>query len=1440
MPINSLGTEAPVSYIDEVRREDYPLRKKNRALELSIVTGKDPNEIAQATEMGDTSVIVESKEVVKPSQDRLLNNLQQQNAAPQDAVRLLAEQAQKITEMMGNSDLILEGALTYGDPNFSPTLARTIVNQAIAAEMAEQMLNDNWEEASTGGLILDALDRFILRQLPIGMLEDFSLRGERRGEDMLQAAGSMSTEEWIPFVKAQLEEANKEGVFRSENFFAIQQQYDEFINSGYDPGAAWNAAFAALDLPIKPLSLAFSGKLLTKIAKMRGPKAASESFREMFSKSGKGIDPEIQVETNPKVVDPSTHPEVVKPTVSKTTEIFENNSLLPEIDALTKVGAFGRRASAEQINSLVEEVKSTLEKTLDRPLADYTLEDLPLGEKKVVFFMGKNEDGSPWGNAGLASIRAKQLTERGLPASVRLVDETNPRLGYFVTIEQNLDLTDVVDHVSMTDINNVFTRSIGRVLSTRVFDDPLMNVRALQGTSAAASLNKLAQGLIKKLEKLPVKRQETLGQIYSDLRDGADSYLRQAYTEEEFASKWHQYTGKEPSPQDYEAFVAAQTLNDTSYFIFANELARKFSNAGFMALDDAAGTTTVAKRAVSVADDAKVKDILNDVELKGSEVPDGVAVWQTEEGDLFIRPKKVRSLEYRDVYNYNAGGQRLNPDARYFVSLVDGENSRGVRAILTAFSEKQAIKATEEFRTIRDEFLRVGLKFGELTDELDVVIRSNNTWNPSIENTSDFVKWAEANKVDFKYDVSYKPRDGIVESANDLWDSTNYDQFFRAKLKRSDDVLTSYGGDKTFNNNPVKDIVAQVNSAFGSYAMRNYTESALASWVAKAYRKEKLDKGINPKVLFDNKLDKLKKARYVTAEDQRLIDIGNVIRRRLDIQDPLTRDMSRYGNRVREFVFDKTGAKIPEISFQSGLLNLGFQSAFGFFNLSQFIVQSSQVGAIAILSPRHGLKAASIVPALRLALHNGTPEAVKRAAKIMGVSEKDAEDLFTYIRTSGRNDVESDALEKSIGPGFGTIGYNGQSYVPSAIREGLYRTSQVGKLMLKAGTTPFTEGERLTRLTGITTAALEFKAKYPDMSILSDFGRQWITNRENALTFDMTTSSKAAVQQGIWRLPSQWTSYAFRAMEAVVVGSRKTGKNAEFTGLTEIERARLGLFLVAQGGLAGFGIGYAADELSEWLGVEPDSVGFTSIKYGFYDAIFSYFFQGITGDEDLRTAMGSRLAPWTVFIDIYRKIFEEETWSTLGGPSLEIAGTAMGEGIKAIGNVYDGAYLSAWEDIQKVLRTPAGINNIAVTRGILQHGVYRSKSGKSLPMEFDESDAVLSALGISNAKVVDYYNTKSEVWRDTKELNAFAKELTNDFKKANDYYREGDEDTGLALLKEISARIDVSGFSEYDKMALRRRLKEDTRDELNELMWYFIRRNQDYAANVLNSYRDSN
>ncbi len=1428
-PVSSnAATGRPISLIMEKHREDTPLREENRGLEISAITGISPDEVTDRIDSGDYSPIVEAKNKIQGTLARMLSQSQEQKQDPEAASRQLSEIAIKISDATDNSDVSLEQYLTVGNSEYNPALARAIVNQQIAAEVIQEAVEKNDEGSSTIGQVFDFFDKYLLRQIPLGALEDLSYSGVRKSEEILHAQTSMSADDFRVYIKEYIEEKAQEGVLRKDNIFALQQGLEIATAAGELPSAKWDALFGALDLvPIvgKLGTMVVKGKLLTRIASLSGPEASAKAYQDI-RKPSPSPHPEIEVETGPSALDASSIG-TPRPNPSMIREATINSELIDDITAATNRGAFGRRVTAEQTASLARDIQTKLKETTSRPIADFDIVNLPLGGKQATFKLGRISDGAPYLKKAPAEAMAKRLTDNGIAVTVDLVEETNPSLGYFVTARETLDLSSVassIDDVAAAD--NFFTNSIAKALgSTKTLDSKHHNNLANMGEAGFAVLKSIAKEPLRVLEKTSLESQEIIGKVYTKLRDGEDAYIHDGYSPLEFATEFFKASGnkKRATEADYASFYAAKTINDTAYLLKAKEISKRYINAGYKSVKTNVGDV-LARQVTSAPADKDIYDVASGAFLRaGDEIPFDTAIWRSEMDDYFIRPKSVSNIQYHHVLNYNAGGQRLNPDANYFITLGEGNG----KAVMTAFSLKNAQTAEAQIKAIQDALVVLGRPLKQLVDELDDVIARNNSWAPTlVYDTASLQAFAERkgwnltsgtgeDGVMVANPVKHKARDGnTAESDHEVWGGASNNLFYQAQQgHRSDSVLMDYGtGLETLNDGPVKAMVDQLANEFSAYSHSNYTESITASWVAKAKTLGMKTTAHTDRAAFNDMFRQLTEKSILLDEERNLIQIGSIARRRMGIKDPMTRTMEQATQVFREFVFDASGRKIPKVSVVSGLLNMGFQSAFGFFNIGQFIMQASQVSSIVALSPKAGLLASAVALPLRLALHNGTPEAVRRAGKVLGVSEKDANELFEYLMVSGRYDVGNDAMEKATGPGWSFRGWGGSSHIPSEMRKGLYVASSVGKKVLKAGTTPFTEGERLSRLTAITTAFLEHKKRFPNVSAMEDNARAWIANREQDLTFNMGTASKAALQQGVWRLPSQWTAYSFRAMEAVVIGR----------DLSKWERIRLGLILTAQGGTAGVFADGAADWISEKYDMDPNGAGVAAIKYGFYDGIFSAFFSGVS-DSDVQTAMGTRLAPLGTFMEIYRKVSEENTLTALGGPSVEIVGAGVVAAYEAIGNIFNGHTASAWEDIERVLRTPTGIDNIVKARGIINHNVYRSKSGTSIPLPFTDIDALLQAFGITNYAVADYYNSKSEVWRETKDVKDFTKDLQKSFQRAIDLMREGKEAEGIQLFKEVHARIEISGFSPFDQHNIRKQLR--IRNP-NPLALYFLRRGE--------------
>jgi len=143
------------------------------------------------------------------------------------------------------------------------------------------------------------------------------------------------------------------------------------------------------------------------------------------------------------------------------------------------------------------------------------------------------------------------------------------------------------------------------------------------------------------------------------------------------------------------------------------------------------------------------------------------------------------------------------------------------------------------------------------------------------------------------------------------------------------------------------------------------------------------------------------------ATARKLAGMKGIIDRRLGVQTPLEKSFARFGQGASEFIFDKTGLKLKPSDPSSRLLSIGFGSAFGFFNVSQFVMQGFHVTNIMAIAPKFGTIGTGITIPIRQILH--APDlasetlGIQRLAKFMGKEEDEIKELVEYIKTSGRD-----------------------------------------------------------------------------------------------------------------------------------------------------------------------------------------------------------------------------------------------------------------------------------------------------------------------------------------------------------------------------------------------------------------------------------------------------
>src|SRR6056297_1791438 len=214
----------------EFYNEENLIRKKNRAIDVVAYTGMPLDDI----ETNELAAIDEAK--------RQIGNPVESSMARQEDLNGVENAYIKSLDLGQFDDFVIEGALASDNPNYSPALANILVNQQIASEAVQQRFEETLEQGGAK-IAWDFIDYYIFRYLPFGLLEDLGMKQKWGGLEEAREQASLSPSDYKRTLPEQIESAAEEGVFTSENYFAVRRELERAINAGYAPEAAWDRAF---------------------------------------------------------------------------------------------------------------------------------------------------------------------------------------------------------------------------------------------------------------------------------------------------------------------------------------------------------------------------------------------------------------------------------------------------------------------------------------------------------------------------------------------------------------------------------------------------------------------------------------------------------------------------------------------------------------------------------------------------------------------------------------------------------------------------------------------------------------------------------------------------------------------------------------------------------------------------------------------------------------------------------------------------------------------------------------------------------------------------------------------------------------------------------------------------------------------------------------------
>jgi len=1334
-----------------------------------------------------------------------------------ELAEVISDGENKLFGIYNKDDLYIEDDVLSRSEGYTATQTRYYKNLQILTEEMEQAAVEQ-EGKSYIGYGIDLIDREILRATAFGWYENLTNRTAREGDRLLSTLfDTADPKEMRRFAKEYVDDIRKEGLGK-DNAFAYAQMVREVYGKGYNPDASWDRIFGTLDL------LGFVGVVGKTASIARGiSKVASLKSTTVATRAGNlgGVEEANKVADNlhSKDIDPLNTANLqsssvdlngggVRPSAGWAQKIKDTNDIVATVIKGEATGAVPTAARIVDQEALKVAAVEKFTRTFKYNLYDTRFNPIDTQTSSIDFLIGKGTDGTAFKplKSGEAPSGARKIAEK-TDGEVIPLDPDNLSLGYVVKVSEAADLSSgLKGRLDTKLVQNAWTKTIGKlydnkyVASAATRDVSELNTLALRSAAADKYLSKTGNKKKEIIAKLNYDDTNMLNGVLATLRDGPESVLRKEWSETNFKAHWVGKTNEQPSQEVLDAFKASQDLSDAAYFFTSQEILKSYISKGFKnSVQVAEGIFLPARRTTlsKLPDDAKVLDNMNGVKLYAKEVddiPQDTVVWELNSPwsgqDYVILPSTVRVIEPSDVLGYSAYGRRTNPLAKYFLFLTGG---KGVKTILTAFSDQTAQLATKELQAIQAAY-----KTDKITDEsITEVIQANNSWSPSINTKADMDKWLTANKIDItEGNIGSKLRDDTIEDPFDkVFNGESVEEYVHNQMARSDTPLTEYGGSSAYNPSPLSSIVDQYGSAAHQYASSVYTHRAMQGWIEQVRLMKKEGVNIGVEVGQGSNFKKL----FLTAkvvgsspEAGRMRELQQIVKNRLGMTSNLQDQMKVIADEVTEQVYDAWGLKVNLEGSEALLLKTGFFSAFS-FNLSQAYLQSSQIlNAAAILGLDVASRALTGSSILRVVM-SGTDDiateslGLKGLAKAIKLSEEDTVDLAELFRQVLPNEVMGDSIELAASTGALT----GKSSRNTFGRVG-FKASKVGKAIFNVGLKPFNFGESTAKSNGFMGAALEFKKANPDVSFLSEEAINYIVTRTETLTQNMSNTSRSALQSGVGKVPTQWLSYFFRTTEQVFVGR----------DLTKAERAKLGFITMPFFGFTGLGGGFLAEKVAETFDLDPnddtDKALFITMKYGVMDGFLNHF-------TPFDVALSERMAPIPAFYDIIDKFTEENVLTAIGGPSGSIVYTGGEALFNLVNNLVNGQTSTLTEDSLRILRNFSGINSVAKAVGIIADDTYRNRKGLRVPVEVGLSDALISILGFTPLQVTEYYNQMGRTFDLGKNNKALKKEVLSKSKLAWSIYGK-DPERASQILRDTRTLVSKSPLSYNRKTDLLRLL----------------------------------
>ena len=1060
----------------------------------------------------------------------------------------------------------------------------------------------------------------------------------------------------------------------------------------------------------------------------------------------------------------------------------------------------------EAIEAAKARKKVELEELTKHHVMDIAEKDIGLDNYAVEITMGK-DSGLPFLDKDNAEKFAKNLGGRVEPYGVNSAG-TAPE-GFVVKLDRNLNMKGLS---SATELGKLRSYMFDIVLSPEVTSSKDLNTVLKRGLDKIGTVeNEIInqhKAFFKKISKDDAKG---IDQVISKLNT-EDPLDGDWYDISTFKDKFYNQTGRSASKEVIDGYVSSYKLAETARWLEADRILKRSTGEKIdQFVGSADGKTFYRMKRLTAGALPRLEEYAQKFvyDLNTGKVIDTKSFMKgSKEKNLYqivdvdnapeINGKKVlyatgnlktsRPLLPSDVVPKIAGGSRDSGNIHGFLvsqrKTVDLSDNP-VNLTPTVFGVGRTAQELVRMGTEVNTLLK-GLRDFDAgvigQDILNGIIKAGNKFNPSIENVDDLKLFINKHGINPAEDIQIVTKDmplpevGVARFENyRLGKLTTYDELY-SRGSRKNAIVYGYGN-KTFKQvDPVKVIERDFAKGTNYVAEREYSVKSVEGF---------LNAAIQNKLILNyddikNKpfVQQLKEAQLVNNEaGNKLRTEKRVILNRLSETNEFAQAWNRRMTGIGEWIFEARLTKgwdvIDMMSFRPdvALRSAAFNMKLGMFNPDQYIVQASSALNIMALAPMDGLKAAASYLPLRIAMINPDPNVLKvlykRAAPFIGMTEKEFLESIDYMSRSGRYQVNQNISEINA------------SY--DVTRGMVSKTLEMGRV-------PFNEGERVQRLMATNVAYREFRKANPVLDVNTDAGFRimddFITNRADNLTMNMTRSSAAWWQQGFMSLPTQWLGYQAKLMENIFFGHN----------LTVGERIKLGSAQVALFGGAGVPLGGTIinsfmDQSSE--GIDKDA--YTFLRYGLLDLALS----NIIGED---TAMSGRLGVGDGLLQIYEDVMDKNFAELIGGPSLSIAWDTSTSAVTMFGSLFNSDISITQYDAGKVLRNISTLDKAAKAYYLMQTGEFIDKKGRTLAEGMSPWNALWNTLGTPFQEVELYYDVRQALYAESQMIKGVIDRTRELVRIKNDYIVSGDMKSAEGIRDEILSLMAPLSFDQRNKV----------------------------------------